>query len=79
MKSALLLSCLLLSACAAPVTRQVALYPVINMTETCAARKTVAANDSGCLEKSGTSCTIWTKNRNVSYSDFGGLIRECIR
>lgn len=49
------------------------------MTETCATRKTVAANDSGCLEKSGASCTIWTKNRNVSYSDFGGLVRECIR
>jgi hypothetical protein len=49
------------------------------MNEACSARKTVAANDSGCLEKAGTSCTIWTKNRSVSYSDFGALVRECVK
>ena len=75
-----ILCCLaLLSGCAAPIKRQVAWYPVTNMNETCSSRKTVAANDSGCLEKAGTSCTIWTKNRSVSYPEFGALIRECVK
>lgn len=55
------------------------MLPVNNMTKTCDARKTAARNDSGCLEKSGTRCTIWTKDKAVSYSDFGALLRECIR
>jgi len=49
------------------------------MTKTCDTRTTAARNDSGCLEKSGTRCTIWTKDKAVSYSDFGALLRECIR
>jgi len=59
--------------------KTVEFYPVVNMTETCNARKTAAHNDSGCLEKSGDRCTIWTKDKTVSYSDFGALVRECIK
>lgn len=69
--------CLGLSACAAPVTRQVAMYPVTNMTERCA--NVTPRNASGCLEKAGDRCTIWTKSRDVSYADFGALVRACIR
>ena len=79
MGSSTLLCSALLSGCAAPIKRQVAWYPVINKTEACAARKTLLANDSGCLEKSGTRCVLWTKNRDVSYEDFGALVRECVK
>ena len=67
-----------LAACAT-TTRTVEYLPVNNMTKTCDTRTTAARNDSGCLEKSGTRCTIWTKDKAVSYSDFGALLRECIR
>ena len=71
------LYCLLLTSCA--TTRTVEMLPVNNMNKTCDARKTAARNDSGCLEKSGDRCTIWTKDKAVSYSDFGALVRECIK
>lgn len=47
-----------------------------NMTEVCA--KTTPRNDSGCLQKQGDRCTIFTKNRDVSYEDFGSLVRAGI-
>lgn len=72
-----LMCCLGLSGCAAPITRQVAWYPVGNMTETCARKKPAMSNDSGCVEVSAAGCTVWTKNRSVSYEDFGALMRRC--
>ena len=27
----------------------------------------------------GDRCTIWTKDKAVSYSDFGALVRECVK
>ena len=48
-----------------------------NMTETCARKKPAMSNDSGCVEVSAAGCTVWTKNRSVSYEDFGALMRRC--
>ena len=72
-----LMCCPGLSGCATPVTRQVAWYPVGNMSETCARRQPVISNGSGCVEVSVTGCIVWTKNRSVSYEDFGALMRRC--
>lgn len=47
------------------------------MSETCARRQPVISNGSGCVEVSVTGCIVWTKNRSVSYEDFGALMRRC--
>ena len=43
--------CLLLQSCAAPIVRDVEIYPINNKTEACKAKKDqiILENNSGCI------------------------------